>query len=110
MTYINRIKQLAGLREDVVDSDEEKLKDYDAQDAREKAMKQQIAQGFKTLGLAITRIEYDEYPSRSAMVVLDDEPLGWPIEQLAQLASLEFVSKIRIVAYKDNIEVHFTVK
>lgn len=111
MTDINRIKQLAGLREDFdVTDDEAKLKDYDAQDAREKVIKQQIAQGFKALGISITRIDYDEYPSRSAMVVLDDEPLGWSIEQLAGLANLEFVSDMKILAYKNNLEVHFTVK
>jgi hypothetical protein len=110
MTDVNRIKQLAGIREDQEADDLQKLNDYEQQESREKVMKQQIAESFKSLGLAITRIDYDEHPARSAMVVLDDEPLGWSLEKLASINQLDFISNVKIVPYNDVLEVHFTVK
>lgn len=110
MTEINRIKQLAGLRETSEEDDQKKLDDYEAMEAREKMVKQQIAHSFASLGIAIVRIQYDEHPSRDAVVVLDDEPLGWPLDTLIKINQLDYITNVKIEAYKNSIEVHFNVK
>ncbi len=101
----------------IVENDAEDEASYARDEAiskRQKMIEQLIARAFKQLGLTIATdvpwaISYDE-DGREAIVVLDDEPNGWPLNKLAMLYK-SGLSDVYFVVPKDNLhlEIRFIV-
>jgi hypothetical protein len=110
MTDLNRMRKLAGMNEHAEVDDDAALDAYEAQEAREEKVKNLIKTIFERTGLAFTKLTYDEHPERIAVVVLDDQPLGWSLNKLNRLKASTLADDYQVVAYNGIIEIHFKVK
>jgi hypothetical protein len=88
----------AGLAEDA-GLDDSELAEVEAAAEREAKVTAYIANTFKRLTIATAEngVTYAEYPKKSAMVVLDDEPLGFSIEKLYRLYETGMSERYNVV-------------
>jgi hypothetical protein len=106
---LSRLRKLAGVTEDAtVDADlDAQIDEFDKEEARENAAKKNILAAFTHVGLTPTKVEYNEYPERAAVVVLDDEPLGWSLNKLKGLFTTHLSEDYFVNTYGGMIEIHF---